>query len=139
MLDMDRPAVATVGDWPRRMRWPRVTAIAGAVVAYALIAAVCRPLTDGALFAVGAAGLPLLCRGVWRRPRATCPVAMHSIAVWLSIGVVAGIYELGLRLGPNDVNHPTLSTLADPVLGTYPGRVGGYLLWIGFGVWLVTR
>jgi hypothetical protein len=32
-----------------------------------------------------------------------------------------------------------LSTLADPVLSTYPGRVLGYLLWIGLGVWLVRR
>jgi hypothetical protein len=35
--------------------------------------------------------------------------------------------------------HPTLSTLADPVLGTYPGRVIGYLLWLGAGLWLVSR
>jgi hypothetical protein len=47
--------------------------------------------------------------------------------------------ELGLWLGPDDAAHPTLSTLADPVLSTYPGRVLGYLLWVGSGVWLVRR
>ena len=80
-----------------------------------------------------------MCLGVRRGARATRPVGMRSAAVWLGIGAVAGIYELGMRLGPNDVDHPTLSTLADPALSTYPGRVGGYVPWIGFGVWLVTR
>jgi len=80
-----------------------------------------------------------LCLGVRRGARATRPVGMRSAAVWLGIGAVAGIYELGMRLGPNDVDHPTLSTLADPALSTYPGRVGGYVPWIRFGVWLVTR
>jgi hypothetical protein len=59
--------------------------------------------------------------------------------VWLGLAGLAAAFELGLRLGPDDAAHPTLSTLADPVLSTYPGRVLGYLLWIGSGAWLVTR
>jgi hypothetical protein len=59
--------------------------------------------------------------------------------VWLGIGGLVAAFEIALRLGPDDLAHPTLSTLADPVLSTYPGRVLGYLLWIGSGVWLVSR
>src|SRR3954453_2341133 len=126
MPDMEPSPAATVGGPPPRTRWHRRTAIAGAVVASALIAAGCRPLTHAALLAVGAVGLPLLCLGVWRRPRATRPVGVPSAVVWLGLGAVGGIYELGLRLGADDADHPTLSTLADPALSTYPGRVGGY-------------
>ena len=59
--------------------------------------------------------------------------------MWLGLCALAAGLELALRLGPDDAAHPTLSTLADPVLSTYPGRVAGYLLWLGSGVWLVSR
>jgi hypothetical protein len=39
----------------------------------------------------------------------------------------------------NDLSHPTLSLLLDPVLETYPGRVAGWIAWLGVGRWLVTR
>jgi len=112
--------------------------VVGAIVGYALLAAVCRPLTGPALAAVLGAGAPLCWLGVRRRPRARA-VGKRSAAVWLGVGGLAAAFELGLRLGPDDPAHPTLSTLADPVLSTYPGRVLGYLLWLGFGAWLVSR
>jgi hypothetical protein len=114
-------------------------AVIVAVVAYALVAALCRPLTGVALGAVLVAGLPLFGVGVFRRPRQAEPVGRRSVALWLGLGVLAGAFELGVRLGPDDAAHPTLSTLADPALSTYPGRVLGYLLWIGAGLWLVSR
>jgi hypothetical protein len=117
----------------------RRVAVAAAVVGYATVAALCRPLTGPALLAVLAAGVPLLWLGVRRRPRSAPPVGTRSAAVWLGIGSAVGAFELGLRLGPNDTAHPTLSTLADPVLATYPGRVLGYVLWLGVGAWLVSR
>ena len=114
--------------------------LTGAVVlAYALLAALCRPLTGPALVAVLLAGVPLCWLGVRRRPRGTQPVGRRSAVVWLGLAAVAGAVELILLFGPNDAAHPTLSTLADPVLGTYPGRVLGYLAWLGSGVWLVSR
>ena len=110
-----------------------------AVVAYALVAALCRPLTGAALGAVLVAGSPLCWVGVRRRPRRAEPVGGRSAAVWLGVGVLAGAFELAVFLGPDDAAHPTLSTLADPLLSTYPGRVLGYLLWVAAGLWLVTR
>ncbi len=126
---------AVTADGARRRR----AAVAGAIVGYALLAAVCRPLTTPALWAVLAAGVPLCWLGVRRRPRRAAPVGARSAAVWLGLGGLAGAVELALWLGPDDTAHPTLSTLADPVLGTYPGRVLGYLLWLGAGAWLVSR
>ena len=117
----------------------RRAAIGAAVVAYALVVAVCRPLTEAALVAVLVAGVPLCWVGVRRRPRRAEPAGRRSVVVWSGLGVLAGVVELGVFLGPNDTAHPTLSTLADPVLATYPGRVAGYLLWIGAGLWLVSR
>jgi hypothetical protein len=122
--------------WPV---WRRRAVVAGAIVAYALLAAMCRPLTGPALVAVLVAGTPLCWLGVRRRPRRGRSVGARSAAVWLGFGGLAAAFELGLWLGPDDPAHPTLSTLADPVLSTYPGRVLGYLLWVGSGAWLVSR
>jgi hypothetical protein len=117
----------------------RRAAVIAAIVAYALAAAVCRPLTDAALGAVLVAGVPLFSVGVLRRPRRAKPVSGASAAVWLGVGGLAGALELVVFLGPDDAAHPTLSLLADPLLNTYPGRVLGYVVWIVAGLWLVTR
>jgi hypothetical protein len=117
----------------------RRAAIVAAVIAYALLAALCRPLTTPATVAVLIGGVPLCWLGVRRRPRRTAPAGGRSVAVWLGLGLLVALFELALWLGPDDTAHPTLSILADPVLSTYPGRVAGYLAWAGSGVWLVTR
>jgi hypothetical protein len=117
----------------------RRAALIAVVVAYALVAAACRPLTNAALGAVLVAGIPLVCFGVRRGPRRAAPVGGRSAALWLSLAGLGAAFELGVWLGPDDVAHPTLSTLADPMLSTYPGRVLGYVVWVGSGVWLVGR
>ncbi|MFI5893686.1 hypothetical protein ACIA5D_26625 [Actinoplanes sp. NPDC051513] len=117
----------------------RRAAVIAAAVAYALVAAMCRPLTTAALGAVLVVGAPLFWVGVRRRPRRAEPVGRRSAVVWLGAGGLAAAFELGVWLGPDDAAHPTLSTLADPLLSTYPGRVLGYLLWVGAGLWLVSR
>ncbi|WP_433381350.1 hypothetical protein ACQPZX_16940 [Actinoplanes sp. CA-142083] len=124
---------------PASLNARRRAAVIAAVVAYALVAALCRPLTTPALAAVLLVGAPLFLVGVLRRPRRAEPAGRRSAGVWLGLGVLACLFELGVWLGPDDVAHPTLSTLADPALNTYPGRVIGYVLWIGAGLWLVTR
>ena len=130
---------AAPGRTGRRPGWPRRAAVPAAIVGYALVAALCRPLTWPALAAVLVAGLPVLWLGVRRRPRPVPGVTLRSAAPWLALGAVAALYELVLRLGPNDLAHPTLSTLADPALATYPGRVVGYVGWLAAGAWLVKR
>ncbi len=127
------------GRPPARLPWTRRPVIVAGITGYALLAALCRPLTAPALAAVLLVGVPLFWYGARRRPTAARPAGARSAAVWLGVGGVAGAYELALWLGPDDAAHPTLSTLADPVLSGYPGRVLGYLLWIGLGAWLVSR
>ena len=136
---MDPAHEVSVEGARRRPVWRRRAVMVGAVVAYALLAAVCRPLTGPALGAVLVAGTPLCWLGVRRRPRRGRPAGARSAAVWLGLAGLAVAFELGLWLGPDDPAHPTLSTLADPALSTYPGRVLGYVLWAGSGVWLVSR
>jgi hypothetical protein len=113
--------------------------VAVGVVVYAGLAALCRPLTLPALGAVLLVGVPLAWYGVRRRPVELAPVGTSSVAVWGGVGAVVVTLELALLAGPNDLMWPTLSTLLDPVLATYPGRVLGYVLWLGAGVWLVRR
>lgn len=127
------------GDSRTGMRWPRRGALVVALVAYAPVAALCRPLTTAALVAVLVPGVLLSWFGVRRRPGAVHPVGARSAVAWLAIAGLAAAYEIGLLLGPNDRTYPTLSTLIDPVLSTYPGRVTGYVLWLGVGAWLVSR
>jgi hypothetical protein len=136
-VDTAREVIAD-GARPRPF-WRRRGTVVGAVIGYALVAAACRPLTDPALVAVLVVGVPLCWCGVRRRPRRTRSTGGWSAAVWLGLGGLAVAFELGLWLGPDDAAHPTLSTLADPALSTYPGRVAGYLLWVGSGAWLVSR
>ncbi len=138
MSTSDNAGVAATGGTRRGARTRRAVIVA-AITGYALLAALCRPLTTPALAAVLVVGAPLFWFGVRRRPTAARPAGRRSAAVWLGAGGVAGAYELALWLGPDDGAHPTLSTLADPALSTYPGRVLGYLLWVGLGAWLVSR
>ena len=136
---MEATTDSTAGGARTGRGWIHRAAIIGAIVAYALVAARCRPLTIPATVAVLAAGVPLFWSGVRHRPQRAEPAGRRSAIVWLTVGGLAAAYELGLWLGPDDLAHPTFSTLADPVLSTYPGRVAGYLLWAGAGVWLVSR
>jgi hypothetical protein len=113
--------------------------VAVGILVYAGAAALCRPLTLPASVAVLLVGAPLAWYGVRRSPVACAPVGAPSVAAWGGVGAVVVAAELALLAGPNDLTWPTLSTLLDPVLATYPGRVVGYLLWLGAGVWLVRR
>lgn len=126
----------TTATEPRARR--QLTA-AVAVVGYALLAAVCRPLTWPAVAAVLLPGAVLGWLILRRRPSRAAPVAPRGAAVWIVLGIVATLGELALFVWGNDAARPTLSMLSDPLLATYPGRVAGYTLWLGAGVWLAGR
>ena len=85
-------------------------------------------------------GATLLALAAWRRapPRqAVCPP--RCVIPWIVLALLFGGCELTAALWGNDSAHPTFSLLLDPVLETYPGRLLGWLAWLGVGRWLVTR
>jgi len=117
----------------------RAGLLAAGIAGYALAAATARPLTGPAAVAVLLPGLVLLAYGVRRTPKRSVRATRVTVAVWLALALVFCAWELVAFGWGNDAAHPTLSLLTDPVLATYPGRLAGYLLWLGTGAWLVSR
>jgi hypothetical protein len=123
------------------------------ILLYAALAALCRPLTAPAAVVVLLPGAALLALMAWRRPppgravrlgwrrtppgRAVC--SRRSLVPWAVLVLLFGGWELTAALWGNDSAHPTFSLLLDPVLETYPGRLLGWLAWLGLGRWLVSR
>jgi hypothetical protein len=121
--------------WSARLgRWDTL------ILLYAVLAALCRPLTAPAAAVVLLPGAALLALAAWRRvpPRRTV-CSRRSVVPWAVLALLFGGWELTAALWGNDGAHPTFSLLLDPVLQTYPGRLFGWLAWLGVGRWLVTR
>jgi hypothetical protein len=110
------------------------------IIGYALLAALARPLTAPAVLAVAAPGVLLLVVRA-RRPVAgpAAPLARGATVAWSAVAAGVAAWWLVAFTWGNDVDHPTLSLLLDPVFDTYPGRLLGWLVWLGAGRWLVTR
>jgi hypothetical protein len=121
-----------------RMRIDRWDA---AAAGYALVAAVCAPLTAPAAVAVLVPGVLLVVLRATRPVRALPAggVPAGAAALWLGLIAVGGVWWLLAFLWGNDPEHPTLSLLLDPMFETYPGRVLGYAIWLAAGRWLVSR
>ncbi len=110
------------------------------ILLYAALAALCRPLTESAAVVVLLPGVTLLVLAAWqRRPLGRAVCSRGSVLPWVVLVLLFGGWELTAALWGNDSAHPTFSLLLDPVLETYPGRLLGWLAWLGVGRWLVTR
>jgi hypothetical protein len=110
------------------------------ILLYAALAAFCRPLTAPAAVVVLLAGAALLALAARRRvPPGRSVCSRRSLVPWVVLVLLFGGWELTAALWGNDSAHPTFSLLLDPVLETYPGRLLGWLAWLGLGRWLVTR
>ena len=107
---------------------------------YAVLAGFCRPLTAPAAIVVLLAGAALLTLAAWRRvPPRPAVCSRQCVVPWVVLAVLFAGWELTAAFWGNDSAHPTFSLLLDPVLETYPGRLLGWLAWLGTGRWLVTR
>jgi hypothetical protein len=110
-----------------------------ALIGYAGLAGLCRPLTLPAAVAVAVPAIVLVVLDAHRRPPPRVALGRRHAAPWTVLTVLFATWEASAALWGNDGAHPTLSLLLDPVLATYPGRVAGWLTWLAVGRWLVTR
>jgi hypothetical protein len=63
---------------------------------------------------------------------------------WSSLLVAGGLWELAALLEQPSIDrsswaHPTISTLTDPLLASWPGRAVALLAWVSLGCYLVER
>jgi hypothetical protein len=127
------PAVAP-SPWDR----PRVLVPAFALIA--LAGAAFPAFSTGANVLVVAAGGTLFWLGLSARiPRRESPRRLSAHAGWWLLPLLTlGVIEIvNLALGSTH-DHPTLSTLTDPLLRGYPARVAVYFGWL-MGYWGLVR
>ncbi|WP_157107056.1 hypothetical protein [Nocardia grenadensis] len=78
------------------------------------------------------------------RPIPSTARLRRGVAVWSTLLVTASAWEVYAFVRQPDWTQPshvrpTLSTLLDPALEQWPLRLGGWLVWLGVGWWLVSR
>jgi hypothetical protein len=92
-------------------------------------------------------GAAVLAAG-WRGPLRGRPppgqLPMPGALAWVVILIAAGLWELAAllqqpSLTTDSAAHPTISTLADPLLASGPGRALALAVWLGLGWFLVER
>ena len=119
------------------VRGRRVLLLVAAAVAYAWWVAGLRAFTWPALVAVGVAGAAAIVAGTrGRRPPARLP---RGTLVWAVLLALLAGWELAAYLQSPRADHPTLSSLADPVLDWRPARALAFLGWFALGVDLARR
>jgi hypothetical protein len=128
----------------RRVTWPAV-AVVVVVLVYSWIASGLRAFTHPEAVAVS---IPLIIAGVaLLRARHRLdddaesgrPVTRRGTWVWVTLVVVMLAWELiSYRLSPR-IDHPTLSSIADAIMSTHPGRFAMFAAWLGVGYWLFRR
>ena len=112
----------------------------GAAGAYAWWTAGLRPFTWPALVAVGAAGIGTILLGA-RRRRPFEPGVHHAngALIWAFVCALLVGWELAAYLQQPRADHPTLSSLVDPVIDWRPARALAFLAWIALGADLSRR
>jgi hypothetical protein len=93
-------------------------------------------LSTGALLAVGGSGVLVAVVGLARSAGEAAPPVGRRGLPWLAWLAAAGAWEV-VSLLHEDM--PTLSDLADPLLGHPAARGAATVCWLWAGCWLVTR
>ncbi len=106
-------------------------------VAYAWWAAGLRAFTWPALVAVGVAGAAVIVLG--GRGREEAASRSDGAVVWAVLLALLAGWELAAYLQHPRADHPTLSSLAGPVLDWRPARALAFVAWIAAGADLARR
>jgi hypothetical protein len=118
------------------------TFVVAAAAAYSWIAAGLRPFTlaQEALVAIPALLALVAAMRTSRTKRADSVDASSrgSAAIWLGLVVLAACWELNAYFSSPRSAHPTLSVIADDVMGVRPGRALVFGLWLALG-WVLVR
>jgi hypothetical protein len=59
--------------------------------------------------------------------------------VWAVLAVATLVWELQAFLQHPRPEHPTLSSLSNDLLASYPARASALVVWLALGVWLARR
>lgn len=107
---------------------------------YAWWATSWRPFTWPASVATLAGGLAAVAVGSRRRaPRLGTQQARVGFAVWAVLALAVTGWELAAFLQAPRFEHPTISSLANPVLEDHLVKAVGFLAWLAFSVDLARR
>jgi putative Ca2+/H+ antiporter (TMEM165/GDT1 family) len=109
------------------------------VVGYAAVAGLARPFTVPADLAAAVAGVTVLAMAAFTRPNRPARSRPAGVRWWALLAALVVALELAELFAGDRGHHPTLSSLAAPVLAAWLGRSIGYALWLLFGVALARR
>jgi hypothetical protein len=130
----------------RRHRLLALAWLAGGVLYVVLVGSFSR-YSWPATVPVAALGAAVVVAG-WRGPRHSRPAPAKlpatGLALWGLVLVAGCLWELSSlfqqpTLTTDSYAHPTISTLTDPVLGTWAGRSIFLAAWLGLGWFLADR
>lgn len=122
---------------PARARpWLMVVAAVG-ILGYSWIAAGLRPFTDPENVFVALPFLPVTVLAVWWKgppPAVSARAApLRGTAVWVGLFGALTAWELAALFSSPRDDHPTLSSIADTIMSTHPGRAAVFALWLVLG------
>ena len=143
-------AAGQAGGPQARASWRRPALLAAwlaAGVLYAVVVGSFSRYSWPATVPVAGLGAAVVAIG-WRAPRPARPARARlpaaGLALWGLLFVAACLWELWSlleqpNLATSSYTHPTISTLTDPMLGTWAGRSVVLAGWLGLGWFLVER
>jgi hypothetical protein len=116
--------------------WLPAAAVGGALLG---LAGLGSPVVKVVLAVVGVASMVVVLRGPADRTEPALPPGWRA---WATVAVAIAVWELLAWLSQDDPDvgnpdHPTLSTLADPVLASTLGRALMCAAWAAGFVWLL--
>lgn len=109
------------------------------VAAYAWWVAGVEPFTAPALVAVVGGGVAAMLVGARYLRQPASPADRRGIVVWVVLLALLAGWELAAYVQHPRADHPTLSSLLDPVLDSHTARAVALLLWLVAGADLARR